>query len=279
MKPILLPAALVAAAGLALAPGHARAQSSTKVSVNTGTDLYLGFEESGNGNNLIVDLGADTQFLDATAPFTVQFGAIPTGQAGAGAAVTSLSTDLSSNFGSWASSSGVTALKWGVVGDDENGPLTLLFVTRDSLNPTAPINASNNNIGLYAGNVDSLGSTLSTDFSTDNSTEAAGVPATPTTGQPNSWSSFAPYTNAFGTGLDIEQSPGNGPLSTLTLFEEIPTTNGGGAATDIGSFTLASNGDLTFAPASVPEPSTWLSLIGGGLFLGFLRRRRGLRAS
>jgi hypothetical protein len=279
MKPTLLPAALVAAAGFALAPGHARAQSSTHVSVNTGTDLYLGFEESGNGNNLIVDLGADTLFLDATAAFTVQFGAIPAGQTGAGTAVYSLSADLSSNFGSWASSSGATALKWGVVGDDENGPNTLLFVSRDSLNPNVPINASYNNIGIYADDVDSLGGTLSTDFSTVNSTEAASVPATATTGQPNSWSSFNPYTNAFGTGLDIEQSPGDGPLSTLNLFEEIPNENGGGAATDVGFFTLASNGDLTFTPASVPEPSTWLSLIGGAFFLGFLRRRRGLRAS
>ena len=275
MKTKILPAALIAAAGLALAPSVGRSQtySTTTVSV-TGTDLFLGFEETGNSYNLIADIGPYTRYLNATSPFTIQFGVIPTGQTGAGSAVTSLNTDLTGLFGSWATSSGVSALKWGVVGQDPNLPL--LFVTEDST-VAAPRNASYSNIGTPLSNAGSLESTLGTDYSTTASTVAANVPSTATVDNPNSWSSFNPYTNAFGTGLNIEQAPGDGPLSTLNLYEEIPNTNGTGTAKDLGTFTLGSNGSLTFSP--VPEPSTWLSLIGGALFLGFFRSRRSVRPS
>jgi len=276
----ILPATLIAAAGLTLAPGHARAQSTTVVSTSVGTDLYLGFEQSGNADNLIVDIGSYTTFLDATSPFFVQFGVIPTGQAGAGTAVYNLNSDLGTYFGAWATSSGVTALKWGVIGDnDAASPAPLLFLTRDSTISSAPINPSYDNIYTYTGSVDSLGSTLGTDYSTVNSTKAAETAAAVPQGQPSndSWSSFAPYTDAFGTGDNIEQAPGDGPISTLDLYEGIPSENGGGADKEIGAFTLGANGELLYDP--VPEPSTWLSVISGALFMGFFRPRRGLRFS
>jgi hypothetical protein len=47
----------------------------------------------------------------------------------------------------------------------------------------------------------------------------------------------------------------------------------------VGAFTLNSSGDLTFTPASVPEPSTWFSMVLGALSLVFVRRRSGVRAS
>jgi len=274
MKKLIIPAALLAA-GLTFLPGRARAQSTTRVTEDANGDLYLGFEESGNANDLEVDIGSDSKYLDATSPFTVSFGVIPTGQAGAGTPVTSLLTDLNSIFTTgWSTSSGVTALRWGVAGDDESGSPTLLFFSLDSANPNIPTNPSTQAANSHADAIDSFSFYLLSDFSTVNSTEAASVPATASVDNPDTWSSFDPSTDAFGAGLNIEESPGDGPLSTLNLYEETPSANGGGGAKDIGSLTLAPDGDLTFAPAAVPEPSTWASVISGAFLLGFFNLRR-----
>jgi hypothetical protein len=276
MKKLIIPAALLAA-GLAILPGRARAQSTTKVSVDevNGTDLYLGFEESGNANDLQVDIGTESQYLNATSPFTVSFGLIPSGEPGAGTPVTSLLTDLNSIFTTgWSTSSGATALKWGITGDNENGAAILLFFSQDSANTVIPTNPLTANAASYSSKIDDFGYYLSTDFSTVNSSEAASVPATASQTNPGTWSSFNPSLGAFGTGLDIEESPGDGPLSTLNLYEETSSANGGGKAEDVGSFSLASDGDLTFTPAAVPEPSTWASIISGAFLLGYFQRRR-----
>jgi hypothetical protein len=281
MKKLIIPAALLAA-GFAILPGHARAQSSTKVSVDevNGTDLYLGFEESGNANDLQVDIGSESQFLNATSPFTISFGVIPSGQTGAGTPVTSLLADLNSIFTSgWSTSSGVSALKWGVAGDNENGASTLLFFTQDIANPAIPTDPTSSAAASISSKIDDFGFYLSTDFSTVNSSEAASVAATASQTNPGTWSSFDPSLGAFGTGLDIEESPGDGPLSTLNLYEETSSAGGGGNAKDVGSFSLASDGDLTFTPASVPEPSTWASIITGGFLLGYFERRRRQRTA
>jgi hypothetical protein len=279
MKKLIIPAALLAA-GFTILPGHARAQSSTLVSEDANGDLFLGFEESGNANDLEVDIGSDSKYLDATTPFTVSFGVIPTGQAGAGTSVTSLFADLNSIYTTgWSTSSGVTALKWGVAGDDESGSPNLLFFTQDSANPNRPINPTTQSANNDEDNIDTFSYYLSLDDSTVNSTEAASVPAATSGDNPATWSSFDPSTGAFGTSLNIEQSPGDGPLSTLNLYEEKPSANGGGSATDIGSFSLASDGDLTFTPAAVPEPSTWASIISGVFLLGYFQRRRSQRTA
>jgi hypothetical protein len=272
----ILPVVLFAA-GLSLVAGRARAQSSTFVSESAnGNDLYLGFEESGSPNNLIVDIGPDSKFLNATSAFTLSFGVIPTGQTGAGTSVTSLLTDLNTVYTTgWASSSGASALKWGVAGDDEISS-TLLFFTEDSVNPAIPKSPSITGGNSEADKIDTFSYYLSKDFSTVNSSEASSVPSSASSTDPDPWSVYSPSTNGFGTGLDIEQSPSDGPLSTLNLFEEVPTSSGGANATDLGTLALESNGSVVFTPESVPEPSTWASIIGGGLLLGLhqLRRRR-----
>jgi len=266
------PAAIALAASLALAAGHARAQSSTFVSTNDGTDLYLGFQESGD-SDLIADIGSYTQFVNAVAPFTIQFGVIPTGQTGAGTAVYSLLADLNNNFtSSWTSS---TTLKWGVIGDDENDSPNLLFVTQDgSSSSKAPNNPGSQQTAQIQDKIETFDTYLGDDFSTVHSSETASV----TSASANSWTSFTPGgPSAFDTGLNIEQGPGDGPLSTLNLYAANNT--GSGTATDLGTLSLATNGEITFTPESVPEPSSWLSILGGALFLGLFRLRRNVRPS
>jgi hypothetical protein len=92
----------------------------------------------------------------------------------------------------------------------------------------------------------------------------------------------------FGTGnakssLDFN-SDGSTPVvdtALLDLYEVTPTNaDTGSKPTDLlGTFGLASNGDLTFTAEAVPEPSTW-SLIGlGGLVMIWNLRRRNHRSS
>ena len=61
--------------------------------------------------------------------------------------------------------------------------------------------------------------------------------------------------------LDLYALGNSGSVSTSTQA----------TGTYLGSFTLASNGDLTFQ--AVPEPSTYVMLIGGVALLGLVRRR------
>jgi hypothetical protein len=274
MKTKNLFVALVATVGVTLTPGLARA-AEPNVPVSYG-DLVLGFQLSGD-NDLLVDIGPYTQYVNATSAFNVTFGLVPADQSGAGSTVTNLANDLTTVFGAgWASNTGSSLLQWGVAG--KNG-VTNIFLTQDALNATIPQDPGNSVATTYASTVQSLYNGLGGDPSTVNSTKAASVLSSAA----NSWTSFSPGSNAFGSGLDTEQIAGSdGPTdSTLTLLELVNNGTRGGdgqPATDIGSFTLNGAGDLTFTPAAVPEPSTWVSIIVGVLSLGFFRRR-GLRAS
>jgi hypothetical protein len=276
MKIEILPAALTAA-GLALAAGHTARAVEPNVPYSSG-NLILGFQLSGD-NDLEVNLGPYSSFTSATSPFNVSFGVIPADQTGAGTTVSSLAADLSATYGSgWASSS---LLGWGVVGDTPNGAGYTTFLTIDSHNPTIPSRYSNSQSSEVDSSISSLGGGLGTSPSTVNSTEVASI--TVGSSNPNSWSEFTPGSNFTGSGLPVEQSFGadTATTSTLNLFENVPNgrNGGGGSATDVGAFTLNSSGDLTFTPASVPEPSTWFSMVLGALSLVFVRRRSGVRAS
>jgi hypothetical protein len=256
----ILPAAVIAAVGATLSPGQAWA---TNVPTNPG-DLILGFEASGSSNDLEVDIGPYSQFLNATVPFQVTFGVVP----GSSTVVNNLYSDLSSDFGAsgaWVSN---TSLLWGVVGFLSNEPASNsydIFETQDA-HDTDPIE----NPG-YSGTrsdetpLNSVLSGLSSSANDGFSTEAASI----STGNANSWTS---------QGLSgVEQQDGDPAIgSTLNLFDLVPpgSSPNGSDAADIGSFSLNSSGDLIFTPTAVPEPATWLSIIGGGLLLGLFRRRR-----
>ncbi|MGA3169509.1 MAG: PEP-CTERM sorting domain-containing protein [Chthoniobacteraceae bacterium] len=264
MKKSLLSAALAAAAGLILVPSLARAVE-PDVTGSDG-DLILGFQLSGE-NDLEVDIGSLNTYLDATSAFPVTFGVVPADQTNPGTTVTSLNADLTANFGAgWNSNS---LLFWGLAGAVGN----TVFLSQDSANSNIPQRQTLNGADTTSGDINNtLLASLKESPSTTNSTEAASI----LTSAAGSWDSFTPATEAFDTGFNIEQAGDDTATdSTLILWELAANgRNGGGNGVDIGSFTLNNSGDLTFTPAVVPEPSTWLSLISGALFLGLFQLRR-----
>ena len=256
----ILSAALVAVAGLS--PGLARAT----ITENPG-DLFVGFQSvnddgSTGSYDLLVDVGPASQFLS---------GGSFTG--------INLNSDLDDAFGTgWNANTGYPIVQWGAIGDDKYGTFAgdssnTIFLTEDpSANaPSEPGAQAAGTIGTKI--VSNLGGTFRNDTAESDNSEAAKISDTST----YSWSSFDPSTTSFGLGVNIEQANGDGPTNTaLTLYQDIP--NGGTTANVLGSFSLSSGGELTFA--SVPEPSTWLSLLSGAICLGLFRRsRRAISAS
>lgn len=261
----------LAVAALALPAVHARA---TVVPTNQVGDLVLGFEASGSADDLEVDLGPISQFVNATSAFNVTFGDVPS----TSTVVTSLNSDLGifNGSGTWQTNS---ALVWGLAGLTPDSSHFNLFLSQDAVNTTNPGTFSFGGESTPKSGIESLvgPSGLGGSANDGFSTAAAAVP----TGNANSWSSFNPSTSAFQSGIVVEQVDGDPAIgSTLNLFEATPNSSGSGPATDIGSFALNSAGDLTFTPASVPEASTWAYVLGGGTFLmGVLRFRRDRRTS
>ena len=78
------------------------------------------------------------------------------------------------------------------------------------------------------------------------------------------------YSSAWGSG----QATINADNSAQIGFYDVATVaSGSHAAPEVGTFSLASDGDLTYT-AAVPEPSTWASIIVGAVGLLAFRRRR-----
>jgi PEP-CTERM motif len=268
-----------AALALAFAAAISTSAHAQLATYNEG-DLLIGFE-NGGANNYIVDLGAASKFIDATAPLSF-----------------SLSTsDLTSAFTvNWATTAGV---QWGVVGgSDATSPLTLgsdtlakntLFFTKgestvgtQSAVPhvfnNATSNALNGAVQTFAVNgfgaqSTSAGSTTALQAVIDPSTDSAG------------YSANNPHSNAFGSGFNIEQ-PATGSAigatdSALDLYEFTPNSTTTTPAAYLGDFTLNSSGVLTFDSAAppteaVPEPSSYaLAGLAAATFL-VLRRRKAI---
>ena len=239
-------------------------------------DILLGFEQ-GNGsggvtaNNYIVDLGAASQFITATAGTSLTFNLN--------------TTDLSNAFGSgWANNTPAGSLvQWGLVGGSNNsasivvGGVTLkkntLFESSPGLKPTT---LSSSGQGTINSNIQNFatGFTLTAGLGANSGVGASGGA--------NSWSSYTPSTSAFASGYNFEQPAagfGNdGPTnSTLTLWQLNNTTSTPGAtAIDLGTFGLSSAGVLTFnAPAAVPEPSSFaLGSVAFALMVVLIARQR-----
>jgi len=263
MKLTKITSALTALAVAAVLSTSAHAQTT----YNEG-DVLLGFEQSnGSGgftaNNYVVDLGAASQFINATGPLTFNIN----------------TTDLTNAFSStWASNTG-NLVAWGVIGGSDNfsnitiGGDTLkkntLFLTSDGIAPTTASNANQNNINNSI-------QTFALDFAgqTESSANAAIIPSNDASG----WTANTPGTAAFASSFAIEQSATDGPTdSTLSLYQLNNTSSTPGAtAKDLGTFSLASNGTLTFdTPAAVPEPSSVaLGTVAAALMTVLLVRKK-----
>lgn len=267
-------------AGIALSASGAYAQVTT-ASPNPG-DLFIGFRQANDPNDLIVNLGSATQFIPTSlgyggtwtgTSFTISFGVIPNTSTG----VNNLLADLDAAFGdNWANNpTDGTGVTWGVAGftstnTNSVGPFTGLaknsvFLTQAEATPgtrstaftlgsapaqsvAAKLNTLENGVFGYAGST-----------STANSSVAVQQSATAS----NSWSlSLGSQSAALGTNLDIEQAVNgafSGPTnSVLDLYLKPNTGSSGGTnVVYLGSFSLGSDGVLTYSNiGAVPEPGS-----------------------
>ncbi len=271
MKLTKLTTAVVALAAAAVLGSSAQAQVTTNY---TSGDLLIGFEQQGAASDYVVDLGSATQFLNASTPLNFQL------------STTDLAADFTSN---WAvNTNGATDVQWGVIGNDEGkvaqsnantiwytqgevvAGTTNAALTGKSASALHQVSSTIQNLETGSGGFSGGTSTSDTTNGINQSATAA-----------NSWSSFAPggYSGgtAFGLGFEIEQ-PGSGnnvgPTdSVLDLFEYVP---GASSASLLGTFSLAGNGDLTFDPQAVPEPSAYALGITALVLFGVLKRRRSM---
>ena len=241
-------------------------------------DLILGFELAGNTTNLEVDLGSVSSFI-GTAPGTYSI-------------VTGLGTDLSSTYGSgWNTNSN---LNLGVVGST-SGTSGFAGQLKRTLWVTSSGTAYSQSVAsLYAGANSNI-SALYGQSAAEGAFGGVSVSSSPadliqTTAFSGTTQGILTGTTLAGSWTSQEATGGSGfsiPITSGAVLEAAMNSSGGtvtnelymlnpgsGPATDLGTFSLNSSGDLTFTALSViPEPSTY-AMILGVFALGFVMLRR-----
>jgi hypothetical protein len=271
---------LLAIAGLAFAPAAVNA-ATTAYSAD---DLILGFQQTGNANSLLVDLGQASGFKGGTAVGTV---------------IAGLGSVLNSTFGAgWASDA---TISWGIVGTP--GSLTAGGDSANTLYASTPETTYGTQASPFADSsytrlssatqgggraaINTMTNTfagLTTSVVGTSGNIAAALQASSTIGGWVAQNAQGAGGSSFGYFNSLEGSLGSGVgSSALDLFLMQP---GSGATLNtpgsyIGSFTLNSNGDVSFAtstPSAAPEPAR-AAFLGLGLAGLLLRRRRSARAA
>lgn len=276
----LFTTALLVSAGTALVGPAAYAGSLTY----SNGDIFLGFRSTagtGTSTDYEVDLGNASSFitggtLASGSPITLSIG--------------NIGTDLANIFGpDWytrVTGTGTDVL-WSASGSaagiavNASIPKNTLFATSavfpapTSYNPGSSLNqqttaqlmaAMRGDTGHGYGAGDTIGGpgqTLST---------VPGVVALiQPTSAPNSYASYQPggVNSATGSFQRFLTSAEGQTSDTLNFYELLPGTS---SPIDVGSFSLGSNGALTFT--ATPEPATAISLAFGLGFLSQLRLRR-----
>lgn len=220
-------------------------------------DLVMGFRDTATatGTNVTFDLG---NFSNYSAGGTfASGGTVDTG--------INVSTLLGSTYGnSFASDS---SLFWGVVGTNGNGP------TQKTLFVSAAATSPGSSSPYLSRTANSQGSQASIFATLETNTTAAGVTALTTSA--TSWSHLETSALAFGAyqASAFESISGAG---LADLYVNAPTNSTGVNGTYLGTFSIsATNGDVLFTTAAIPEPSVYAAILGAAT-LGFaaLRRRK-----
>lgn len=231
-------AILLAALGLALVP---------TVKASTGYDLLVGFSQQGansTGNDYILDLGSFVNYPGASL--------ITSGETwNLGAALSAQGFNLNS-------------VQWGVIGDANAADGASPEVTYTTTAIMAP-NTINGDSSFQS--VQTSINAVLTDFGADGQTTftVPGQAATPGASGPNSWNE---QTINGTMALQFVNAYGNPNVTGETSDVLWQVNDDGSAPTDLGSFSLSSNGTLTFSTvAPVPEPGTLGLLSVGGLLV------------
>jgi len=235
-------------------------------------DLLLGFTDSTNSEDYVIDLGAASTFIGAT-------GTLSLGNIGA---------DLTAVFGSsWATDSTLNWSLAGTTGTSAVGSIAAktIFVSQAETTPGTPNTSFKNFASAQTGTpiseieaAQGYGSGGGYNGQTGNAANAAGL--IQTTSGTNSWLTDLGGTTGssagFKTAHNIVGNFANGASGTVLDIDELAPTGASGTGTDLGSLHIDGSGNVTFvSPTAAPEPSTY-ALIGlsGLLLLAFRSRMK-----
>lgn len=237
---------VLALASLTLTTAPAKAQYLTG-------DLMMGFE-TGNGMDVLLDLGPAQTYVTATAPFSIGIG--------------NLNAALIAAFGSSpGTNSNIFTAVFGNLnriadGGPGNDPANTLYASRPHVN-------------ALSGSSQSSISTAMSSVEAEYNNEFMGGRAIvqDSSMMPNTYFSKVVGGKVFSNYITETQFS----LGTLTLDRVFSTTNGGGPTQTLGTinFSFDGSGNVTgamFIP--VPEPSTYALGLFGVAMLAFLAKRR-----
>lgn len=269
---------LAVLAGLAFITPSAKAAYSY-----TDGDLFLGVYSSTKNQDYLIYIGNYTNYTTNGGAYT---GATITLNTAPGIAIGSASqinADLTAVFGSgWYTDSNV---KFGVVGTLDYFGANNMFVT----DPNAAGNTSNWTVfdagtqGAASGDAYTLASVYQNGTANGATATNGKIQSTTTAG---SYYDYSPL-GTVSSGASYEYYTGGIDTSSRSIkLAELVATDGSlngltvqpdGSKNILGTFTIASNGTITYA-AAIPEPSTYAMMgIGTLAFVVMIRRRNKMR--
>jgi hypothetical protein len=237
--------------------------ASAQLSYNQG-DLLLGMRTPGPGDDLIVDIGPASQYVNATGPITIS------GTYYTSAQFTASGLDFNnlyfSVFGDtagntlWVTANSPLARHTSYFQSIAAGQFEAIAQGGADAGSWYPANAANSSSAVITPNGFSVaGSDVSYTIGVlDPNSGAADFQCFPTINEVNTTAGF---------------SAGSSPVN-LDLYELDPYSNNTTQppGKDLGYFQLDPNGTLTYDP--VPEPGTWILFSAGMLALGAIHRYR-----
>jgi len=257
--------------GGALALAVAVAASTTAKATNSAAysvgDWLLGFYDPNDSTQYVIDIGSHT----GNTSFTLSDSTWHIGD----------DLSLSSAFGANWYQELDSSLYYGVLADSGGpGATTTLFVTNP--NGAGSPWPTQTNLGIPESDINNIGNTISSQPQASGQNSVGLIYNASTS---LGWAYYANPNNSkaglsgyFSGGNDGDSDFSDVVTNSLDI-EKLPA-GASTAATDIGSFSLDSAGDLTFTTAAVPEPSTYAAIIGGAALLLLVgRRRRALNPS
>jgi len=261
MKTKNLILAVLVVAGATFSASSAKAQGTYSQG-----DLLLGFRDTSDSKDYVIDLGSASAFTGQSLGFTETL------------SLGNVNADLTNIFGAgWSSDAN---LYWGVAGSTSS---SILYAgeSEQTLGTigTPWSEASTHTQGTPAGLINGIG-TNAVSFSTvsSNATDAF----IQNNSDPASWESYMPF-GANSNNSDsvfkyyapeFEGNSSTGISNTaLDLFQMNPANGTGNLGTYQGTFTIDNGANVTFTV--VPEPSTYAAVVlGAGILVLVSRRRR-----